>query len=111
MLLIFKNYLRVVLKVLGHEISCFISVAVIKALATYCRDSLWTLTIVFAESKRMCASPPAIKNGVIKSSTLNTYENGSSVEYICFEHYFLQGARESYCLEGVWTTPPSCLGM
>uniref|UniRef100_A0A8B9XC25 Coagulation factor XIII B chain n=1 Tax=Bos mutus grunniens TaxID=30521 RepID=A0A8B9XC25_BOSMU len=61
------------------------------------------------ESKRMCASPPAIKNGVIKSSTLNTYENGSSVEYICFEHHFLQGARESYCLEGVWTTPPSCL--
>lgn len=61
------------------------------------------------ESKRACASPPAIKNGVIKSSALNTYENGSSVEYICFEHHFLQGARESYCLGGVWTTPPSCL--
>ncbi|XP_036692951.1 coagulation factor XIII B chain [Balaenoptera musculus] len=61
------------------------------------------------ESKRTCASPPLIKNGVIKSSTIRTYENGSSVEYRCFEHHFLQGSKESYCLEGVWTTPPLCL--
>nr|XP_030739968.1 coagulation factor XIII B chain-like isoform X2 [Globicephala melas] len=61
------------------------------------------------ESKRTCASPPFIKNGVIKSSTVRTYENGSSVEYRCFEHHFLQGSKESYCLEGVWTTPPLCL--
>nr|XP_017530913.1 coagulation factor XIII B chain [Manis javanica] len=57
----------------------------------------------------MCASPPLIKNGVIISSTVDTYENGSSVEYRCFEHHFLQGSKESYCVEGVWTTPPLCL--
>ncbi|XP_008507404.2 coagulation factor XIII B chain isoform X1 [Equus przewalskii] len=61
------------------------------------------------EPKRICASPPLIKNGVIINSTGDTYENGSSVEYKCFDHHFLQGSRESYCLEGVWTTPPSCL--
>nr|XP_035964966.1 coagulation factor XIII B chain isoform X3 [Halichoerus grypus] len=61
------------------------------------------------ESKRMCVSPPLIKNGVIISSTSDIYENGSSVEYKCFDHHFLQGSKESYCLEGVWTTPPLCL--
>ncbi|EPY76298.1 hypothetical protein CB1_001441011 [Camelus ferus] len=62
------------------------------------------------ESERTCASPPLIKNGVIKGSTAGTYENGSSVEYRCFEHYFLQGSREAYCSEGAWTAPPLCLG-
>ncbi|XP_054432422.1 coagulation factor XIII B chain isoform X2 [Pteronotus mesoamericanus] len=61
------------------------------------------------ESKGMCASPPFIKNGVIVQLKFDPYENGSSVEYRCFQHYFLQGPKESYCLEGVWTTPPSCL--
>uniref|UniRef100_A0A8C8YLZ1 Coagulation factor XIII B chain n=1 Tax=Prolemur simus TaxID=1328070 RepID=A0A8C8YLZ1_PROSS len=61
------------------------------------------------ESKGRCASPPLIKNGVIISSIVGAYENGSSVEYKCFDHHFLQGSREAYCLEGVWTTPPSCL--
>lgn len=65
----------------------------------------------FSESKGVCASPPLIKNGVIISSTLEIYENGSSVEYKCFDYHFLQGSRESYCLDGVWTIPPSCLGM
>ncbi|XP_019286016.2 coagulation factor XIII B chain isoform X1 [Panthera pardus] len=64
---------------------------------------------IIKESKGMCAYPPLIKNGVMISSTLGIYENGSSVEYRCFDHHFLQGSRESYCLDGVWTTPPSCL--
>ncbi|XP_066094543.1 coagulation factor XIII B chain [Saccopteryx bilineata] len=61
------------------------------------------------ESKGMCSSPPLIKNGVVISSAVGPYENGSSVEYRCFEYYFLQGSRETYCLDGVWTAPPSCL--
>ncbi|XP_015442945.1 coagulation factor XIII B chain isoform X1 [Pteropus alecto] len=61
------------------------------------------------ESKEVCASPPLISNGVIISSTVSAYENGSSVEYKCFDHHFLQGSRESYCLEGRWTPPPVCL--
>ncbi|XP_004860190.1 coagulation factor XIII B chain isoform X1 [Heterocephalus glaber] len=61
------------------------------------------------ESKGICASPPLIKNGVIISSKVGTYENGSSVEYRCFDHYFLQGSKEAHCIDGVWTTPPLCL--
>uniref|UniRef100_A0A8D2CN80 Coagulation factor XIII B chain n=1 Tax=Sciurus vulgaris TaxID=55149 RepID=A0A8D2CN80_SCIVU len=61
------------------------------------------------ESKGTCTSPPLIKNGVIISSAGGIYENGSSVEYRCFDQHFLQGPREAYCVEGVWTTPPLCL--
>ncbi|KAM5238268.1 coagulation factor XIII B chain-like [Ctenodactylus gundi] len=61
------------------------------------------------ESKEMCTSPPLIENGLIISSTADTYENGSSVEYRCSDNYFLQGSKEARCVEGVWTTPPSCL--
>ncbi|XP_021585581.2 coagulation factor XIII B chain isoform X1 [Ictidomys tridecemlineatus] len=61
------------------------------------------------ESKGMCSSPPLIKNGVLISSAGGIYENGSSIEYRCFDHHFLQGPREAYCVEGVWTTPPLCL--
>uniref|UniRef100_A0A480NNG2 Coagulation factor XIII B chain isoform X1 n=1 Tax=Sus scrofa TaxID=9823 RepID=A0A480NNG2_PIG len=61
------------------------------------------------ESRRMCATPPLIKNGVTVSPAAGAYENGSSVEYRCFDHHFLQGSRKSHCLEGVWTPPPLCL--
>ncbi|XP_057626682.1 coagulation factor XIII B chain [Chionomys nivalis] len=61
------------------------------------------------ESKGRCASPPVIRNGDIVSSAASTYENGSSVEYRCSENHFLQGSREAYCVDGVWTTPPLCL--
>ncbi|XP_077631271.1 coagulation factor XIII B chain [Crocuta crocuta] len=64
---------------------------------------------IIKESKGMCASPPLVKNGVMISSILGIYENGSSVEYRCFDHHFLQGSKESYCSDGIWTTPPSCL--
>ncbi|XP_045154108.1 coagulation factor XIII B chain [Echinops telfairi] len=61
------------------------------------------------EFREMCTSPPLIKNGVIISSAADTYENGSSVTYQCFQHYFLQGSRNAYCLEGQWTPAPLCL--
>lgn len=61
------------------------------------------------ESKGMCASPPVIRNGGVVSSAASIYENGSSVEYQCFDNHFLQGSRDAYCVDGVWTTPPSCL--
>nr|XP_034369462.1 coagulation factor XIII B chain [Arvicanthis niloticus] len=61
------------------------------------------------ESKGMCASPPVIRNGDIVSSAASTYENGSSVEYRCLDNHFLQGSQVAYCVDGVWTTPPSCL--
>ncbi|XP_044233616.2 coagulation factor XIII B chain isoform X3 [Ursus arctos] len=79
------------------------------AKVSHCEQGRWSPPPICLESKGLCASPPLIKNGVIISSTLDIYENGSSVEYKCFDHHFLQGSKESYCLEGVWTMPPSCL--
>ncbi|XP_003410399.2 coagulation factor XIII B chain [Loxodonta africana] len=61
------------------------------------------------EYKGICTSPPLIKNGFIISSATGTYENGSSIVYRCFDHHFLQGPKDAYCLDGAWTTPPLCL--
>ncbi|XP_075397974.1 coagulation factor XIII B chain [Tenrec ecaudatus] len=79
-------------------------------LSVHCNrgDVTYPLCII-REFRGMCTSPPLIKNGDIISSAADTYENGSSVTYQCFQHYFLQGSRNAYCLEGQWTTPPLCL--
>ncbi|XP_078499949.1 coagulation factor XIII B chain-like [Lissotriton helveticus] len=55
-----------------------------------------------------CGSPPAIQNGVIQSEA-TSYSTGSSVDYSCPEHHFLQGSRRIYCKNGQWTTPPACI--
>uniref|UniRef100_A0A8D0ZUE2 Sushi domain-containing protein n=1 Tax=Sus scrofa TaxID=9823 RepID=A0A8D0ZUE2_PIG len=77
---------------------------------SHCEQGKWSTPPVCLESRRMCATPPLIKNGVTVSPAAGAYENGSSVEYRCFDHHFLQGSRKSHCLEGVWTPPPLCLG-
>ncbi|XP_037006825.2 coagulation factor XIII B chain [Artibeus jamaicensis] len=82
----------------------------LSALSVQCNRGHVTYPLcVRKESKGTCASPPLIANGVTVQSKLEPYENGSSVEYRCSQFYFLQGSKESYCLEGVWTAPPSCL--
>ncbi|KAK1327965.1 hypothetical protein QTO34_012387 [Cnephaeus nilssonii] len=65
------------------------------------------------ESKGKCGPPPRIDNAYILNISLQdvSFESGSSVEYRCTMFYFLQGSIYSYCVDGVWTEPPSCLGM
>lgn len=75
-----------------------------------CRRGRLTYPVcVRRESKGTCGPPPLIENGVVVGARTGTYENGSSVEYRCSQHHFLQGPRDSHCLEGAWTAPPSCL--
>ncbi|XP_070257393.1 coagulation factor XIII B chain [Myotis yumanensis] len=63
------------------------------------------------ESKGKCGPPPRIDHGLILNiDLLNvSFESGSSVEYRCMTHYFLQGPVYAYCVDGVWTEPPVCL--
>ncbi|XP_069498799.1 coagulation factor XIII B chain [Ambystoma mexicanum] len=55
-----------------------------------------------------CGSPPAIHNGGIVSPQ-TSYSTGSSVEYSCLDHHFLQGSRTIYCSNGQWSSPPTCI--
>ncbi|NXA14025.1 F13B factor, partial [Sapayoa aenigma] len=56
-----------------------------------------------------CGSPPSIANGALTLPPQTQYENGSSVQYSCFDYHFLQGSESIYCSEGQWTSPPVCI--
>ncbi|NWU91825.1 F13B factor, partial [Upupa epops] len=53
-----------------------------------------------------CTSPPEIKNAVLLGPLLMSYENGSSVEYVCQSYHFLDGPSIVYCEQGKWTEQP-----
>ncbi|XP_043860155.1 coagulation factor XIII B chain isoform X2 [Dromiciops gliroides] len=73
------------------------------------RGELKYPTCIRKESEGKCGSPPIIKYGNVIGSSQRSYENGSSVEYMCLDDHFLQGSKRAYCFQGQWTTPPSCL--
>uniref|UniRef100_A0A8C8VGB0 Sushi domain-containing protein n=1 Tax=Pelusios castaneus TaxID=367368 RepID=A0A8C8VGB0_9SAUR len=56
-----------------------------------------------------CGRPPTIENGDITTLSLQEYAFGSSVEYRCQNYYVIEGQRNSYCYNGVWTKPPLCI--
>nr|XP_030135258.3 coagulation factor XIII B chain isoform X2 [Taeniopygia guttata] len=56
-----------------------------------------------------CASPPVIKNGAVLGPLLESYKNGSWVEYGCQHYHFLDGPSTVYCDHGNWTEQPTCL--
>ncbi|XP_029474690.1 coagulation factor XIII B chain-like isoform X2 [Rhinatrema bivittatum] len=72
------------------------------------RGQLKYPTCIMKGSKEKCGSPPTIKNGEIESQSVN-YETGSSVGYRCSDYHFLQGSSIVHCLNGKWTTPPTCI--
>ncbi|NWV13185.1 F13B factor, partial [Ptilonorhynchus violaceus] len=61
------------------------------------------------EKQEDCTSPPVIKNGGVLGPLLASYKNGSSVEYGCQHHHFLDGPSTVYCDHGNWTEQPNCL--
>ncbi|XP_030063243.1 coagulation factor XIII B chain isoform X1 [Microcaecilia unicolor] len=58
--------------------------------------------------KLKCGSPPTINNGGIESQSVN-YETGSSVTYRCSNYHFMQGSSRIHCMNGQWTSPPTCI--
>ncbi|XP_030135258.4 coagulation factor XIII B chain isoform X2 [Taeniopygia guttata] len=59
--------------------------------------------------QQVCASPPVIKNGAVLGPLLESYKNGSWVEYGCQHYHFLDGPSTVYCDHGNWTEQPTCL--
>uniref|UniRef100_A0A674H603 Coagulation factor XIII B chain n=1 Tax=Taeniopygia guttata TaxID=59729 RepID=A0A674H603_TAEGU len=62
-----------------------------------------------SEMQQDCASPPVIKNGAVLGPLLESYKNGSWVEYGCQHYHFLDGPSTVYCDHGNWTEQPTCL--
>lgn len=69
-----------------------------------------TAFLGLAAATEKCGSPPSIAHGALTLPALPQYESGSSVQYICSEHHFLQGSERILCSEGQWTLPPVCVG-
>ncbi|XP_041335570.1 coagulation factor XIII B chain-like [Pyrgilauda ruficollis] len=61
------------------------------------------------EMQQDCASPPVVKNGAVLGPLLESYKNGSWVEYGCQHYHFLDGPSTVYCHHGNWTEQPTCL--
>ncbi|XP_039340051.1 complement factor H isoform X4 [Mauremys reevesii] len=60
------------------------------------------------EETKACGEPPSITNGNIISELLENYQHGDSVEYDCDHRFKMIGSRKIECIDGEWTSLPSC---
>uniref|UniRef100_A0A803YPN3 Complement factor H n=1 Tax=Meleagris gallopavo TaxID=9103 RepID=A0A803YPN3_MELGA len=58
---------------------------------------------------RGCGPPPEVTNGNVTGSFLEWYPNGNRMEYECDTQFKLVGSKEIECLDGEWSSPPSCI--
>ncbi|XP_065265986.1 complement factor H-like [Emys orbicularis] len=60
------------------------------------------------EETKACGPPPSITKGNIISELHEEYEHGDSVEYDCDLRFKIIGSRKIECIDGEWTSLPSC---
>ncbi|XP_039340369.1 complement factor H-like isoform X2 [Mauremys reevesii] len=60
------------------------------------------------EETKACGEPPSITNGNIISELHENYQHGDSVEYDCDLSFKIIGSRKIECIDGEWTSLPSC---
>ncbi|NXE07892.1 CFAH factor, partial [Lophotis ruficrista] len=58
---------------------------------------------------RDCGSPPEIINGSIAGGSVEQYRHGDRRKYECNSEFKLVGSREIECVDGQWSSPPSCI--
>ncbi|XP_066482539.1 complement factor H-like isoform X2 [Tiliqua scincoides] len=55
-----------------------------------------------------CSAPPGISDGRITHPLLEEYSHGAKVEYECNGRFAIVGSSQLECVDGEWTTLPSC---
>ncbi|NXK98551.1 CFAH factor, partial [Formicarius rufipectus] len=58
---------------------------------------------------RGCGPPPEITNGSISGGSKEEYQHGDRKQYECNTEFKLIGLKEIECVDGEWSTPPSCI--
>ncbi|XP_065410486.1 complement factor H isoform X2 [Chrysemys picta bellii] len=58
---------------------------------------------------QVCGEPTSITNGIIISEFNEKYQHGDSVEYECNRRFRMIGFRKIECIDGEWTSSPSCI--
>uniref|UniRef100_A0A8C0EYW3 Sushi domain-containing protein n=1 Tax=Bubo bubo TaxID=30461 RepID=A0A8C0EYW3_BUBBB len=59
---------------------------------------------------RHCGPPPEITNGSIAGGSVQQYRHGDRKQYECNIEFKLVGSQEVECIDGQWSSPPSCIG-
>ncbi|XP_014106249.1 PREDICTED: complement factor H [Pseudopodoces humilis] len=59
-------------------------------------------------SVRGCGPPPEITNGSIVDGSVEQYQHGDRKQYECNGEFKLVGSKEIECIDGQWSSPPSC---
>ncbi|NXK25271.1 CFAH factor, partial [Arenaria interpres] len=57
---------------------------------------------------RDCGPPPEITNGIIAGGSGEHYQHGDRKQYECNIKFKLVGSKEIECVDGQWSSPPSC---
>ncbi|NXV81998.1 CFAH factor, partial [Atlantisia rogersi] len=58
---------------------------------------------------RDCGPPPEIANGSVTGGSVEQYQHGERKKYECNIEFKLVGSEEIECVDGEWTSPPSCI--
>ncbi|KAM7162866.1 complement factor H-related protein 5 isoform 3-T3 [Macrochelys suwanniensis] len=61
------------------------------------------------EKTKACGPPSSIVNGNFDSELHEKYEHGDLVEYHCNLRFKMIGSRKIECIDGEWTSSPSCI--
>ncbi|XP_051481399.1 complement factor H [Apus apus] len=56
-----------------------------------------------------CGPPPEITNGHIVGGSVEHYQHGKRKQYTCNMEFKLVGSKEIECVDGQWTSAPSCI--
>ncbi|NXI56729.1 CFAH factor, partial [Chloroceryle aenea] len=64
---------------------------------------------VCKENARGCGPPPVIANGSIAGGSVEQYQHGDRMQYECNIKFKLVGSKEIECVDGQWSSPPSCI--
>ncbi|KAB0344553.1 hypothetical protein FD754_021479 [Muntiacus muntjak] len=58
---------------------------------------------------RSCGQPPQLPNGKMKHKKQEKYEHNEMVEYDCNPNFVMKGPKKIQCMDGEWTTLPTCV--
>ncbi|NXN86104.1 CFAH factor, partial [Bombycilla garrulus] len=61
-------------------------------------------------SVKGCGPPPEIPNGSIVDGSVEQYQHGERKQYECNDEFKLVGSKEIECIDGEWSSRPSCIG-
>lgn len=70
----------------------------------------WQIYLLISGSVNGCGPPPAITNGSIVDGSVEQYQHGDRKQYECNGELKLVGSKEIECINGQWSSPPSCIG-